>query len=39
MIGDGQRVAVRVGDFTNRPPMVYQLLRNHILLESDLGLR
>ena len=39
MIGDGQRVAVQVGDLTNRPPIAYQLLRNHILFKSDLGLR
>jgi hypothetical protein len=39
MIGDGQRVAVRVGDFATRPPVVYQLLRNHILFKSDLSLR
>ena len=29
----------RVGDFINRPPMVYQLLRNRIFFQSDLGLR
>ena len=30
---------VTVGDFINRPPMVYQLLRNRIFFKSDLGLR
>jgi hypothetical protein len=29
----------QVGDFINRPPMVFQLLRNRILLKSDLSLR
>lgn len=29
----------RVGDFINRPPLVYHLLRNRILFKSDLGLR
>jgi hypothetical protein len=29
----------RAGDFINRPPMVYHLLRNRILFKSDLGLR
>jgi len=29
----------RVGDFINRPPLVYQLLRHRILFKRDLGLR